>query len=369
MTRPTLTAGAIEDRFEEVLASGALAWPLDDAPAHPGAIVLGRSREGRPVHGYRFGGSGPRVSIIGGCHADEPVGPRLLGHLVPYLAALDPADPLVTGLEWWVIPHINPDGAALNACWQHRGADSYSFSEYLPGRVRELPGEDIEFGFPRTPDDDEGRPEPAAAAHWWAGAGGPFDLHLTLHGMAWAGGPWFLIEPAWVERTAELRARCARRVSELGYRLHDVERHGEKGFTRIEPGFATRPDSAAMRDHFLALDDPETAGRFRPSSMEYIRSLGGDPLTLVSEMPLFTLARVGARLGPPDPELERWRDRIAGWTARSPDLASDTESEAAAAGLAAMPVVDQMRLQWALIAAAIATVNSATADGSRTPAP
>ncbi len=367
MTTPLRTP-VIEDRFRDVLSHGQLAWPLDDAPPAAGAIVIGRSREGRPIHGYRFGGGGPRVSVLAGCHADEPVGPRLLGHLVPYLSSLDPTDPLVAGCEWWIIPHVNPDGAALNERWQHRDAEAYSFVEYLPGRVRELPGEDVEFGFPRTPDDEGGRPEPAAAARWWASAGGPFDLHLTLHGMAWAGGPWFLIEPAWVERTAELRAHCAQRVADLGYRLHDVERHGEKGFTRIEPGFATRPDSIAMRDHFLALDDPETAGRFRPSSMECMRSLGGDPLTLVSEMPLFTLERVGEQLGPPDPELERWRERIADWMIRSSGRTTDIESEAGAAGLAAMPVIDQMRLQWALIAAAIATVSSARADGSRTPA-
>ena len=84
-----------------------------------------------------------------------------------------------------------------------------------------------------------------------------------------------------------MRERLRRRVRELGYRLHDVDRGGEKGFHRIDEGFTTRPDSRAMAAHFEALGDPATAALFRPSSMEYVRSLGGDPLTLVSEMPLF----------------------------------------------------------------------------------
>ncbi|MDX1390468.1 MAG: hypothetical protein R3344_14865, partial [Acidobacteriota bacterium] len=196
--------------------------------------------------------------------------------------------------------------------------------------------------------------------------------------------PWFLIEPAWIHRTAPLRTYLAERVRERGYRLHDVERYGEKGFVRIERGFATRPDSVAMREHFLALGDPETAARFRPNSMEHMRSLGGDPLTLVSEMPLFLLPGVGERIGPPDPALEVWRERIAGWQRRSTleapggeptggdgepigrggeatrarDEAATVRDEATGAGLSAMPVTDQMRLQWALIAAAITTVRS-----------
>ena len=59
---------------------------------------------------------------------------------------------------------------------------------------------------------------------------------------------------------------------------------------RLAPGFSTRPDSRAMAAHFRAQGDEATAALFRPSSMEAIRALGGDALTLVSEMPLFVPA-------------------------------------------------------------------------------
>ena len=43
-----------------------------------------------------------------------------------------------------------------------------------------------------------------------------------------------------------------------------------------------------MTQFFLDRQDELTARKFRPSSMETIRSVGGDPLTLVTEMPLLS---------------------------------------------------------------------------------
>ena len=51
-----------------------------------------------------------------------------------------------------------------------------------------------------------------------------------------------------------------------------------------------------MRTFFQARGEEETAALFHSSSMEYVRSLGGDPLCLVTELPLFV---VEASKGPP----------------------------------------------------------------------
>ena len=94
--------------------------------------------------------------------------------------------------------------------------------------------------------------------------------------------------------------------------------------------------------------------------METIRSLGGDPLTPVSEMPLFLAPGVGKRLGPPDPALEVWRSRITDWRRRldgGEDRAA-VSREAAEAGMSAMPIRHQMELQWRLITAGIEQVES-----------
>ena len=343
-----------KQRFDELEARSAAILACPRPPATMGTIV-GRSREGREIRALKIGVGARRVSLLAGCHADEPVGPRLLRRLSHYLFGLAADDPLLVNYQWWIVPHMNPDGAVRNERWQPSSATTYDLADYLLHSVRELPGDDIEFGFPIDPDDADARPENRAVYAWWRSAAGPFDLHVSLHGMAFGAGPWFLIEEAWKDRVTRLKRRCLQRVAEMGYVPHDIDRRGEKGFFRLDRGFCTRPDSRYMRAHFLELGDVRTANEFRPSSMETIRGLGGDPLTLVSEMPLFITPGVGETLGPPDPVAELWKERIAGWRADLQAGASpaDLLDEAAAAGVAPMPVNDQMKLQWTLVVAGL----------------
>lgn len=337
-------------------AFGDLAAP-DDAPLPPGEVI-GASRAGRPLAGYRFGDGTVRVSLIAGCHADEPVGPILLRRLVRFLAARAPREGVLSRFSWWIVPHINPDGAERNRAWSHDAGDAYDFATYLAHVVRELPGDDIEFGFPRDATDAGARPENRAVYDWWRSSKETFALHVSLHGMAVAGGPWFLIDPAWTDRCHHLMERCTAITGALGYGLHDVERHGEKGFKRIGRGFATRPNSVAMARYFLDRKDTETAARFRPSSMEAIRQFGGDALTLVSEVPLFILPGVGDTITPTDPAADAWRERIAGWRQRlqrgeAPDA---IRREAGQSGVRGVPLLDQMNIQWEMIRAGLEQV-------------
>jgi hypothetical protein len=114
---------------------------------------------------------------------------------------------------------------------------------------------------------------------------------MSLHGMAVADGVWLLIERHWIDRTADLRRRWTEAVFAAGLRLFDWDRRGEKGFHYIGPGFGTTPEGRAMREHFTRSGDRDTAALFYDSSMEHVRSLGGDPLCLVTELPLFVLTR------------------------------------------------------------------------------
>ena len=100
-----------------------------------------------------------------------------------------------------------------------------------------------------------------------------------------------LIDRHWAGRTQRLRDGFIAAARAAGLRLHDHNRKGEKGFFYIEPGFTTTPEGAAMRAYFLSLHDETTAACFHDSSMEFARSLGGDPLCLVTELPLFVVAQ------------------------------------------------------------------------------
>lgn len=348
----------LSGRLPEILATAA------DPPSEA-SEEIGRSREGRPIRAWRLGEGRRRVSLLGGCHADEPVGPHLLRKLVAWMAGLPAEDPVRRGFEWWILPHVNPDGEARNRAWYEAGPDGLSYRpvDFIRQVDREAPGDDVEFGFPRGAEDEEARPENRAAWRWWRDADGPFGLHASLHGMAVGAGPWFLVEPAWADRCGRLKDRCRGETRRLGYRLHDDPRKGEKGFRRLERGFSTRPDSRAMREHFLAEGDEETARLFRPSSMEVIRGLGGDPLTLVSEVPLF-LAPMDTSAGDTGRRAAYapWKERIGRWRRALETGEADPREiadRARRAGVEPMPVEDQMRLQWTLVAAGLEQVEAA----------
>ena len=214
----------------------------------------------------------------------------LLRRWVSHLARLDSTDPWLTSYEWWIVPHANPDGEEQNSGWQTLDPvtlDTFDPVEYLAHAVRESPGHDLEFGFPRDEDDHSARPETRALSHWWSQSKAPCILHASLHGMSFASGPWFLIDPTWIRNSDELRATLIADVHDHGYEPRDIDRQGEKGFVRIGPGFSTWPSSSAMRAHFEGIGDPETARLFRPNSMETIRAHSPSALTIVSECPLF----------------------------------------------------------------------------------
>lgn len=347
--------------------------PIEEILAHhmvgrtPAGRVIGHSREGLPVLGFRYGSGERSISLIGGCHADEPVGPAMLRLLCSYLEVLPAEADLLTDYTWYVVPHVNPDGEHRNDAWtevtvqvvDHQGAPDlgYELPTYVEKVVRELPGDDIEFGFPRDPDDLEARPENRAVAAFLA-AGAPFSLHGSFHGMDFAPGPWFLIEASWRDRTEQLRDHLRQVVRSRGYSLFDVDRGGEKGFFRIDEGFTTRPDSRAMREHFLGLGDEATAELFRPSSMEYVRGLGGDPFTLVSEMPLFLLPR--DRELPATPVGTEGRLAFHAWLRQLIEERGreGAHREAERLGLRPMPLRDQMRLQLAFLGEGIAATRA-----------
>ena len=253
----------------------------DEVMQAAGASVIGRSEEGRPIFGIALG-TGPRhVSLISGNHSDEPVGSETLRLLVEHLAS--GPSPWLDRFTFHIVAHANPDGEAKQQPWIERWPDPLALWQNV---YREPPGRDVEFGYPDM------RSENRAAAEFLSG-GAPYALHLSLHGMTVAEGAWHLIERSWVGRTQAFRRDYAAAIRSEGLGLFDWDRHGEKGFEYIEPGFNTTPRSAAMKQFFLAADDPATAAKFGLNSMEYVRSLGGDPLCMVTELPLFVVRAIG----------------------------------------------------------------------------
>jgi len=252
--------------------------PLPDRTNNPvETLTIGQSEEGRPIHAFRAGRGNIRVVLLAGAHSDEPVGPEMLRILVKHLLEDEAPDELLEKYRFLIIPHINPDGEAKNQQWIKQWPDLQAYAAHA---FREEPGRDLEFGYPHI------RPENRAVSGILQEFA-PCDLYINFHGMAFAEGIMLLIERHWADRSEKLQTDFQALAKNYNLPLHDHDRKGEKGFQYLGPGFTTTPEGRAMRKHFLDQGDEETASKFHLSSMEYIRSLGGDPLCLVTELPLF----------------------------------------------------------------------------------
>jgi len=308
---------------------------------------IGRSEEGRPLDAVVLGKGTRTVLLLAGAHADEPVGPETLRHLVlEGLRRPESLRPLLERVRFVILPHINPDGEVRNRNWTERWP---SLEAYLTGVVRELPGRDLEFGYPDLRAENR-----AIAAFLQAYA--PFDLYVNLHSMGFAEGALLLIERHWSFRTEALQQAFADAARAVGLELHDHNRKGEKGFFYLGPGFMTTPEGEAMRTFFLAKGDPDTAAHFRMSSMEFVRSLGGDPLCLVTELPLFVVRHRPSPPGVPVAYLE-FREQLPELRLRA-EKGAPLDEARRLFGLRALPLAIAMRLQLQTIGFALEAIGA-----------
>ena len=319
--------------------------------------VIGESEEGRPIAGVVLG-YGPRsVTLIAGAHADEPVGPETLRTLIlEGLAARDwgaeggGLGELFERVTLRVVPHVNPDGEARNRPWiEAWDADRphATLASFFRGRRRELPGRDVEYGYPDL------RPENAAATRFLFGDG-PVALHASLHGMGVSEGALLLIERGWIDRpeVADLRRAFAEGAEAAGLRLHDHDRDDDKGFDYAGPGFWTTPTGAAMRAHFERAGASDTAALFRNASMDQAAEAGGDPLRIVTELPLFQLAAEYDHEPGVPALLHQWQERAPALVQAAAEGA-DLGPLVGDLGLRCVPLADAVRVHLATLDSAL----------------
>lgn len=244
-------------------------------------VASAKSQKGLPLEIYRWGYGPIKVSLLAGCHSDEPLGPHVLSLLLDWSRDRDEkVCALLKKFSFFICPHINPDGEAENRPWIEKYPD---FEAYVRGAFREAPGRDLEFGFPSMRQENQ----------FWSSViqkEGPFDLHMSLHGMGYSEGFLLLMERHVHGSYENLKDRFRQLATGLGFGLHDHDRKGDKGFRYFGAGFASTPEGAAMQKYFRDRGEDDTAEKFHFSSMEYVRQLGRDPLCLVSELPLFAIA-------------------------------------------------------------------------------
>jgi protein MpaA len=110
------------------------------------SVVIGRSVEGRPIVAFEAGApDGRQRTLVVGCvHGDEYAGIAVADRLVDR--------PPPAGLELWVVPDLNPDGAAAGTRGNARGVD---LNRNAPWRWRRLGG--VFSSGPHPPSEPETR--------------------------------------------------------------------------------------------------------------------------------------------------------------------------------------------------------------------
>jgi len=108
-----------------VLSAGLLAPALVSVPAQAAEptyvkkkIVIGKSHQGRDIVGYYRGHPNAKrvLLILGQMHGDEPAGRKTALHAIKRVKPK-------AGTGLWIVPSMNPDGAARRTRTNARGVD------------------------------------------------------------------------------------------------------------------------------------------------------------------------------------------------------------------------------------------------------
>jgi protein MpaA len=109
-------------------------------------VLLGHSVDGRPIVAIESGNpaNGKNVLVVGCIHGNERAGVAVTRRL----AAMKPPN----GLDLWIVPYLNPDGAARDTRGNARGVD---LNRNFPWRWRPLTG--VYYSGPRALSEPESR--------------------------------------------------------------------------------------------------------------------------------------------------------------------------------------------------------------------
>ncbi len=271
---------------------------------------IGTSKQGRPVQALAIGDGTTVITIKGNAHADEPTGIITCIQLVRLLKDHPDWRPLLDRFRFCLVPTANPDGLARNQGWL---SSSFSLEQYFRHVYRDLPQNDVEFGYPSDAAEIEGvRPENVACARFFD-ACAPIASHISLHSMVFTGGAWFLLsgseDPGFVEPVITFLTSACRDIS---LPLHDEDRGGQRGFARIAPGFHTIPTVEGMQTFFKQSGNTALTSQFRLNSMQYNMRFNDARYTAVSELPYAYDSNLADMTATdlPRPDLERQRAEI-----------------------------------------------------------
>lgn len=113
-------------------AGGVLSASAESTSVVPAAIIatriIGTSVQGRPIEAFQRGTPGGTVVlVIGVIHGDEVAGLAIVNHLMTL--------PVPSGIDLWLVPSMNPDGAANGT---HTNANGVDLNRNFPYQWRKI---------------------------------------------------------------------------------------------------------------------------------------------------------------------------------------------------------------------------------------
>lgn len=106
--------------------------------------IAGSSADGLPIYHVRFGSGPTKALFVGWPHPNEPIGGLTVFSLLSLLRQGNP-QLLNAGVEWHIVPCIDPDGALLNESWTQQ---PFSIGSFMRNSYRQEPCDQVERSFP-----------------------------------------------------------------------------------------------------------------------------------------------------------------------------------------------------------------------------
>lgn len=312
------SVGSLRDLYARVPDySGLLTWnevqarTRELAKAHPQLVSvrpIGRSKQGEPIELVSVGRGSHSALVVGGLHANEPIGSLTIEFLIDQLAT---REELRNGLDytWHFIKSIDPDGMRLNEAW-FKG--SRSPAAYFRDFFRPALNRQAEYTFPLQVDSVSFQSSPPENLAWQRAIDLTRPQFLyTLHNAEY-GGAFFLTSrdfPALERELESIPHACGVQINPLGEAFPGVKERGTGIFSLPEP----RAIIGAARAN---KQDPADAWPAGDSSTSYVSRFG--TFCFSAEVPYWDDARVFDR-GPSDITLRRiYADQLARLDAGTP---------------------------------------------------
>ncbi|WP_281689866.1 M14 family zinc carboxypeptidase [Pseudonocardia thermophila] len=246
------------------------------AAARPDLVELrriGTSRLGEPLRMASIGGGDRDALVVGGPHANEPIGFLAVRELGRLLCSDDRLRERL-GFRWHLIPCVDPDAARLNEGWYVRPENR---ERYIRDFYRPATDEQVEWTFPYLHEPgyfDRMLPETQALARVIDEVAPA--VQCSLHNGEYGGVFHYTTSD-----DPELAERLAHAVAWADLPLHDAV--FEAPVTRvIRPGVLLMPTAAELASMAEAAG---TRALFGASSGEYAGRHGA--VTVVTEAPLW----------------------------------------------------------------------------------